>query len=72
MEEVGSRGSESQNGFSWKVASPTYHHGSTSTDGNGLSSENNGGTESLLEKTGKERAKVILFLFYFIFFLTHD
>ncbi|KAF3963136.1 hypothetical protein CMV_012445 [Castanea mollissima] len=53
MEEVGSRGSESQNGFSWKVASPTYHHGSTSTNGNGLSSEHNGGTESLLEKTGE-------------------
>ncbi|XP_075650232.1 uncharacterized protein LOC142620810 [Castanea sativa] len=53
MEEVGSKGSESQNGFSWKVASPTYHHGSTSTNGNGLSSEHNGGTESLLEKTGE-------------------
>ncbi|XP_030934267.1 uncharacterized protein LOC115959815 isoform X3 [Quercus lobata] len=52
MEEVGSRGSGSQNGFSWKVASPTYHHGSTSTNGGGLSSEHNGGTESLLEKTG--------------------
>ncbi|XP_050252664.1 uncharacterized protein LOC126699121 isoform X1 [Quercus robur] len=53
MEEVGSRGTESQNGFSRKVASPTYHHGSTSTNGNGLSSEHNGGTESLLEKTGE-------------------
>ena len=69
MEEVGSRGSESQNGFSRKVASPTYHHGSTSTNGNGLSSEHNGGTVSLLEKTGKERPKVVLFFF---FSLTHD
>ncbi|KAK7841873.1 membrane protein of er body 1 [Quercus suber] len=57
MEEFGSRGRESQNGSSWKVASPTYHHGSTSTNGGGLSSEHNGGTESLLEKTGKERPK---------------
>ncbi|XP_023893001.1 membrane protein of ER body 1 isoform X3 [Quercus suber] len=53
MEEFGSRGRESQNGSSWKVASPTYHHGSTSTNGGGLSSEHNGGTESLLEKTGE-------------------